>query len=206
MGIVRLARSGAAMAAFCCVALSPFFGSEARADETVEWSDQDYALYPPFCRVKLTNGPPAEIDRWIKQMGRDNFMHIHHYCFGLKAMSLAYASYSDKKVRSYYARSVVTNMKYILQNTKPDFYMRPDALISLGRGYLLWNDPNKARGAFEQALKMKPDAVDAWVALSDMFYDNGQRGEALKVLEDARTHAGDHRKIMLRIEQMQAKK
>lgn len=206
MRIVRWARLRAMVAALCCVALSLPFAGPARADETVEWSEQDYALYPPFCRAKLTNGPPAEIDRWSKQMGRDNFMHIHHYCFGLKAMSLAYASYSDKKARSYYARSVVTNMKYILSNTKPDFYLRADTLINLGRGYQLWNDGDKARAAFEQALKLKPDAVDAWVALSDLFYDHGQREQALKVLEDARTHAGDHRKIMLRIEQMQKKK
>lgn len=101
---------------------------------------------------------------------------------------------------------VIRNMNYILSHTRKDFFMRSEALVNLGRGYQLHDDKEAAKNAFQAALKLKPDAVDAWVALSDMFYDNGQRGEALKVLEDARTHAGDHRKIMLRIEQMQAKK
>lgn len=183
--------------------LIPVSGFSQRSDS---FTDEDFALYPGFCRAKLTEEPKEEVERWKRQLGNDNFLHMHHYCFGLRAMTLAYSNYSNKKRRREYAMDVIRNMNYILSHTRKDFFMRSEALVNLGRGYQLHDDKEAAKKAFQAALKLKPDAVDAWVALSDMFYDNGQRDEALKVLEDARTHAGDHRKIMLRIEQMQKKK
>ena len=56
--------------------------------------------------------------------------------------------------------------------------------------------------AFEDALKLRPDSVDAWVALSDLYHDAGQRKQALAVLEEALKRTGDHPKISLRMEEL----
>ncbi|AOF81431.1 TPR repeat family protein [Methyloversatilis sp. RAC08] len=169
------------------------------------FSDEDFALYPGYCRAKLTDEPKSEVERWKRHLGNDNYIHMHHYCFGLRAMTLAYSNYTEKQLRKGFALDVVRNMNYILSHTKKDFFMRPDALINLGRGHQLLNENENARRAFSNALKLNPDSVDAWIALSDLLYDTGQRKEAMKVLEDARTQIGDHRKITLRMEQMQKK-
>jgi tetratricopeptide (TPR) repeat protein len=172
------------------------------ANESNNWTDDDFALYPAYCRVKLTGESAQEVEYWKKYFGFDNYIHMHHYCFGLKAMTLAYANFGDRKRRSAFALDVIRNMNYILNATRKDFFMRPDALINLGRGYLLMSEGDKARKAFEDALKLRPDSVDAWVALSDLYHDAGQRKQALAVLEEALKRTGDHPKISLRMEEL----
>ncbi|MBC7208680.1 MAG: hypothetical protein H5U27_19540 [Methyloversatilis sp.] len=44
--------------------------------------------------------------------------------------------------------------------------------------------------------------VDAWVAISDMYYEVGKRPEALSVLEQASQICGENKKIDLRIADM----
>src|SRR4051812_18946717 len=48
------------------------------------------ALLPPYCKYttyykdEVPGGKdPTEFERWNKIMGEKNFIHLHHYCFGL---------------------------------------------------------------------------------------------------------------------------
>lgn len=176
----------------------------ARANEVVSWSDEDFAMYPNYCKAKLLDSPPELVVLW-KGRFKGNYLHMHHYCFGLKAMSLAYSNYSDKGRRMEFARAVVQNFEYIMAHTSVDFVMRPDALVNMGRGYQLLGQPLEAKKRFEQALRMRSDLVDAWVALSDLLYDNGDKKGAMTVLESAREKVGDHPKIKLRMESLMSK-
>jgi tetratricopeptide (TPR) repeat protein len=179
-------------------------GGSARANEVVSWSDEDFAMYPNYCTAKLLDSPPELVALW-KSRFKGNYLHMHHYCFGLKAMSLAYSNYSNKQRRMEFARAVVQNFEYIMSHTTVDFYMRPEALVNMGRGYQLLGQPLDAKKRFEQALRMRPDLVEAWVALSDLFYENGDKKGALTVLESAQEKVGDNPKIKLRIESLMAK-
>jgi cytochrome c-type biogenesis protein CcmH/NrfG len=55
---------------------------------------------------------------------------------------------------------------------------------------------------FEAALKFNPDMVDAWVALSDLYFQTGKKEDALRTLEEAIERVGEHKKISLRIEEL----
>lgn len=175
---------------------------EARADDSspTSWSDEDYGLYPAFCRARLLHEPKELEAYWIRQIGPKNYLHMHHFCFGLKALTLAYANFNNASRRESMAGAVIDNFGYIVEHTERGFYMRSEALVNLGRGYILKKEYEMAKRKFEAALKLNPKSVDAWVALSDMYYQNGQRSDALDVLEKAREEAGDHKKILLRID------
>jgi tetratricopeptide (TPR) repeat protein len=174
----------------------------ARTNESTNWTEEDFALYPPYCRARLLREPKELEAYWSKQLGPKNFLHMHHFCFGLKALNLAYGNLRDKQRMTGQAYTVVRNFNYILEQTQRDFYLRPEALLNIARGYALLQEFKVARDKFEEALKLNPKLVDAWVGLSDMYYQNGQRADALRVLEKALEVAGEHKKITLRIEDM----
>ncbi len=174
----------------------------ARTNESTNWTEEDYALYPPYCRARLLREPKELEAYWSKKLGPKNFLHMHHFCFGLKALNLAYGSLRDKQRLTGQAYTVVRNFNYILEQTQRDFPLRPEALLNIARGYALLQEFKVARDKFEEALKLNPKLVDAWVGLSDMYYQNGQRADALRVLEKALEVAGEHKKITLRIEDM----
>lgn len=176
----------------------------ARRNETTNWTDQDFALYPPFCRARIERQPKELVDYWTQRLGPKNYLHIHHFCFGLKALNLAYANLNNKQQREFMANAVVGNFNYIIDSTERTFYLRPDAYVNLGRGHLLRGEYDVARQKFYEALKLNPKLVDAWVAMSDMYYQAGKKSEALSVLLQASEYCGENKKIDLRIAEMRA--
>lgn len=188
------------LAAFSMLALFPA-SAGAISNEASNWSDDDYALYPQFCRARKLREPELALV-WEKKMGPKNFIHIHHFCNGLKALNLSYASFQDKQRRLGMANTVINNFEYIIAQTERNFYLRPEAFLNLGRGYAIKGEFDTAAKYFNEALKLNPKLVDAWVALSDLYHQNGERDEALRVLEKALEVAGEHKKITLRIEDM----
>lgn len=178
--------------------------SLARANDITNWSDQDFALYPQFCRARIERQPQELVDFWTQRIGPKNYIHIHHFCFGLKALNLAYASLSDKQSRAFLANAVVGNFNYIIEHTERTFYMRPEAYVNLGRGHLLRQEYDVARQKFHEALKLNPKLVDAWVAMSDMYHQLGKKSDALAILEQASEICGENKKIDLRIAEMRS--
>lgn len=190
----------APLAVFLAAAVMPGT-AQARQDSPFTWSDTDFALYPPYCRAKLGEAKDLEVI-WKQKLGPANFLHIHHFCFGLKALNMGYASYKDVPKRRSLAKDAVGNFNYILNHTQKDFFMRADALVGVGRAYMLVQQYDEAQDMFEDAIKFNPATVDAWIALSDLQYQTGKKEEALATLEKALESAGEHKKITLRIEDL----
>ncbi len=176
----------------------------ARSNETTNWSEQDFALYPPFCRARIEREPKELVDYWTQRLGPKNYLHIHHFCFGLKALNLAYGNLKNKQKREFMANAVVGNFNYIVEHTERTFYLRPDAYVNLGRGHLLRQEYDVARQKFHEALKLNPKLVDAWVAMSDMYHQLGKKSDALAILEQASEICGENKKIDLRIAEMRS--
>jgi tetratricopeptide (TPR) repeat protein len=176
----------------------------ARRNETTNWTDQDFALYPPFCRARIEREPKELVDFWTQRLGPKNYLHIHHFCFGLKALNLAYANLNNKQQREFMASAVIGNFNYIIEHTERTFYMRPEAYVNLGRGYVLRQEYDVARQKFHEALKLNPKLVDAWVAMSDMYHQLGKKSDALSILEQASEICGENKKIDLRVAEMRS--
>lgn len=176
----------------------------ARRNETTNWTDQDFALYPPFCRARIEREPKELVDYWTQRLGPKNYLHIHHFCFGLKALNLAYANLNNKQQREFMANAVVGNFNYIIEHTERTFFLRPEAYVNLGRGHLLRQEHDVAQQKFYEALKLNPKLVDAWVAMSDMYYQAGKKSDALSILEQASEICGENKKIDLRIAEMRS--
>ena len=170
--------------------------------EVTTWRERDFAMYPQYCRARLDSKSGALIPIWEKKLGQSSFLHVHHYCFGMKAVVLAYANYTDKNRRKGYARSIVSETEYFLHHAPEESPLRAEVLITQGRGFLLAEQFDEARERFEAALEINPKAVDGWAFLSDVYAAQGRKDEAIRVLRSADEAVGGHKKITIRIQDL----
>lgn len=174
--------------------------------EPYKLTDADFAILPALCRAKITQSKNREVqEQWIRRYG-SSWGGMHHYCYGLKALNLAYRDFKDSAKRSYFSTLAVKEIDYVLENAEPGFPLRPEMLIQRGRALTLARSYEDAKQSFEEALKTDPKSVDAWVALSDLYGQMGKNAEAKKVLEQALEVTGTaHKKITARLDDMNSK-
>ena len=61
--------------------------------------------------------------KWAKQMGQNNFVHLHHYCFGINFINRGNSEFSDNRLKGNYYKLAISNFNYVLQRWKPSFYL-----------------------------------------------------------------------------------
>lgn len=173
-------------------------------DKYFEISETDLAFLPVYCRAKFVPKTRVEMKaHWEQVFGADNWLHMHHYCFGLKAIQSAYRDYGKPESRTYLSKQAANEFDYMLRHATPDFYLRPEILVQRGRALALARSYDAAKSSFNQALELEPKNVDAWTGLSDLYSQIGKKAEAIQVLEQAVQKAGhDHRKINVRLEDL----
>ena len=85
----------------------------------------EIALMPDYCQAKM--GPNAELrEAWNKRMGPDKFMHLHHYCHGLKQMN-RYKLTFEAQQRRYILQTAIGEFDYVLRNWPDGFYLKAEA-------------------------------------------------------------------------------
>ncbi|MDP2380625.1 MAG: hypothetical protein Q8M35_09120, partial [Pseudohongiella sp.] len=100
----------------------------ASAKAAWEPTPAEMATLPPYCAARFSQGSDA-FKTWQATMGRD-FIHIHHYCVGLKFLNHARGTFTSKKDETLGA--AVREFDYVLTHAAPDFYMRPEILMNRG--------------------------------------------------------------------------
>lgn len=200
-----LALSVACVLCFTLLIESRPVWAQAGLSEAYVLTEADLALMPVFCRAKASKKLPKNVyEHWSNTFGADNWLHMHHYCFGLKALQLSYSNFHDLTSRTYQARVAETEFNYVLRHSEDDFYMRPEILVQRGRAQTLARAYELAKKSFEEALKLNPKSIDAWAALADLYSQIGRKDEAIKVLEQAIKTTGDeqNKKIILRLNEL----
>lgn len=101
--------------------------TQALAEDVVPYAvtDSELTLLPQACYAKL-RGDKATQDLWVQRIGRENFLHLHHYCFALNFMNRAKFT-TVKYNKRYYLNQAVTNFAYVLKNWPANSVLRPDA-------------------------------------------------------------------------------
>ncbi|MFC5768224.1 tetratricopeptide repeat protein [Thauera sinica] len=121
-----------------------------------------------------------EAQRYIAQFGFDNWLHLHHYCYGQNFLSRA-AKAADAKDRSSQRRLATKEYEYVLRGVRPDFWMRPQLYVELGRIYQQLGDAARATGLFNDAIRVSPGYQAAYLALVAQLRQSGSGREALAV-------------------------
>lgn len=80
---------------------------------------------PDYCQAKMGNNQALH-DEWRLRMGPNLFMHLHHYCHGLKHMRRA-STASDAQKRRYQYERAIGEFDYVLRNWPSDFQLHAQA-------------------------------------------------------------------------------
>lgn len=133
-----------------------FYPAELQAQANPGVSDAELVFLPPYCAPKVkmvsnmrklqrgVNSPElrAELQRevdsaklWAKRMG-NNFMHLHHFCYGLNDMNKV-ANTHDKLKRRALLRDAINQFTYVLDRWPPDFPLWQEANMGRMRAQMM---------------------------------------------------------------------
>ncbi len=176
----------------------------AETSERFTWRAEDFSLYPDYCRARLDRRAEALRDAWIVKLGRPYFVHMHHYCFGLKSVSLARASFASKSMRSMHAKNALSEFNYVLSHTDEGFPLLADLHFNQAVAYSILGDIPSAERSFSVSTQLNPTIVHAWVSWSDVYFSLGDKKKALAVLERVPDSLRTDKRIRLRLEDLRA--
>lgn len=100
-------------------------------------AQQDYGRFtvvevaglPQYCQDKMRDGNRGvNKDKWIGTFGRDNWLHLHHYCYGLIYFSRA-SMEIDAKSRRRTVLDGIANFDYVLQRWPANFSLYQTAAM-----------------------------------------------------------------------------
>ena len=125
----------------------------------------------------------AEKERWGRLMGESNFIHVHHYCFGLADTHHALFKLRKKQERDWYLEKSISEFDYVLRLATPDFVLLPEILTKRGENLLRLGRAPAAIVNLMRAIDIKPDYWPPYAALSDHYKEAGDTEKARTWLE-----------------------
>ena len=88
---------------------------------------EEVAMMPDYCQAKM-GGNAERYQYWNQRMGPDKFVHLHHYCHGLKQMNRLKLTL-DKQQRRYIVQTAIGEFDYVLRNWPDGFYLKNEAKV-----------------------------------------------------------------------------
>lgn len=155
-------------------------------------------LLPPYCQARLGDDKSAQA-RWEQILGAGNFLHVHHYCFGI-AFDQRSLMLTNAKERKLELRRALTNYDYVLERWGPDCVLLPE--VHLRKGKLLERMDRSAESVahYRKAIALKRDWPPAYAALSDLHKKQGERVRAREVLAEGLENAPKSKMLRRRLD------
>lgn len=138
-------------------------------------------------------GSPRQSPRaahWEQVMGY-GFWALHHYCWGLVSLDRYHTSPLRGEARKFLVHQIISEYYYVLNNSPPDFILRPELLWRVGEAELLREGYGEAYEAFFRARKLKPDYWPAYSSWAEVLVKAKKPADARKLIEEGLTYAPD---------------
>lgn len=140
----------------------------------------ELAMLPAFCADRLQKGSSGKGVASAEQLGRANYLHIHHYCFAVNFVNRARRTVA-RKDRLYELGRAKSNYEYVVKATEPRFWMRPQIYVELGKVHVQLKETADASRLFNEAIAFNPAYEPAYLALIDLIRDGGRGKDAMEV-------------------------
>jgi len=142
-------------------------------------TDEELKALPLYCTDKIKTKNHAKLR---SVFGKD-FLHLHHYCFGMNFYKRANNEFKNKNLRIHYLGRSEANYNYIIEHTSPEFVLRPEVYVKAGKTKEMQNEFSKAAEYYIRAINEKPDYSKSYVALSILYKRQGNIKGAVEILE-----------------------
>ena len=163
-------------------------------------TDSDFALLPPYCKVRFGDKTSAAYKNWRRKMGRE-WNEVHHYCAGIDYLNKAKMAL-DKKTRTLMFNKALHDLSYIQERTSSKFILQPEIATQKGRAYLGLNQDGAALQEFYKAIKINPKYTPAYSELSDYYSEKNEPEEAKKILEQGLRHKPKSKSLKRRLDKL----
>ncbi|MES2366241.1 MAG: hypothetical protein V4563_10150 [Pseudomonadota bacterium] len=166
-------------------------------------SASEIAALPPYCKAKLSPDPTDD-KLYSDRIGPD-WLHIHHYCFGLNFANRFYRDYGNRIAQADDFKEAINNYDYVLDHATPDFWMRAEIGTQKARLLAAVKNNAGAISALDVALKANPDYAPAYALQSDIYRDMGQKSKALNSVEQGLQRSPLDKSLQRRYRQLAGK-
>ena len=143
-------------------------------------TDAELKSLPHYCTVKLMGTNSPEYATWEQSLGPD-FIHTHHFCFGLNFINRYYRSRNAPDKR-FNLQSAETNLGYMVQHAQPNYSLMPEVYLNRGLVFSLMQRNAEAVRDMLKALELNPRQVKAYIVLADYHAGSKQTNKALEVI------------------------
>ena len=146
-----------------------------------EWpkKESDFTMLPPYCKARILSGNKSpEYNRWLQRLGRDTFVHVHHYCAGLFTMGVANRDYEK---RGYLLNRALGEFAYMEQHAPKQSQLMPEIFMKKGKVMLLLGRDPEALSAFNTSLLLNKRYSPSYMAIADYYILRKQYEEAMDI-------------------------
>lgn len=169
----------------------------------------EIARLPEYCpdtqtfeKVGNSNVPNERQKRWVEMMGA-TFWAMHHYCWALVSSHRADRVGTTPQVRLALMESAIDDSNYVLNNSFPDFPLRPEVLLRMGQFAMRADNPVQALEYFEASRKAKADYWPAYIGLHEVNLRIGRRQAAVDILRQGLQVMPDEPKLKAALAKLQ---
>ncbi len=120
----RIEKAGGLFASFALFAAL----AAAPPPASAQVSDAEILMLPEYCQARFAGEKSAAYQSWQQRFGRTNFLHIHHYCYGLNAINKAKWEFEPQKKAFYYKRAI-REFDYVLKRWPKGFSLTSTAML-----------------------------------------------------------------------------
>ncbi len=164
-------------------------------------TDAELARLPAYCKARSGKGTPAEKKYWSKRMGRDNFIHMHHYCGGLNLLNKSYGVV-DKDTKERFLQRALHQFKYMQRMTSKDFYLRSEIANKAGNTFLRLGNVGESIREFSNGIKLNANYVLNYVGLSKVYKKYDDITKARGILEQGLKHNPSSKLLKKRLKRL----
>ena len=154
----------------------------------------EMTLLPEYCRDTQSFGygnqyfnPSPRAPHWVSLMG-PTFWDLHHYCWALIKRRRALQPGVNPVLRAGGLKASNGDLNYVLTEARrrgqADFILAPELLTLIGDNSRDMGDYAGAIGAYEGAIKQKPDYWPPYLRWAEMLQKAGSLQLARQRIED----------------------
>jgi len=158
-----------------------------------EITKTEISLLPAYCRDAQTFGygdqwssnKSPRADYWVGLMGK-GFWAVHHYCWAQIRVMRARRATTPTHERRFLLQTAIADCQYVIENSTEDMILLPEIYTRIGEYSAALQNRSAAVAAFERAREIKPDYWPAYTKAAELLEKQGNKAEALKLVELAR--------------------
>jgi len=165
---------------------------------------------PPYCKCKgAVNIDPHTKKKMMKKWSRfflkyphgENWIHLHHYCYGLIMLNRYYRGVGK---RSALLREAEGQFNYVITQSNPKFILVPEFHLKMGVTQKLMGRDSKSLQHFMQATKLKKNYVSAYLHIINYYKEHHDFKNAIKTAKKGLKYSPNSKILKKELVEMQS--